>query len=446
VNNPAKAPKKDMKLEIAEFPVKQIRLCQRFSYGNQLLEVDEPGLINLVLQDPRISDASIAVAMPGERTRITGIRDIVEPRHKVSGSGQVFPGILGPIEDVGDGRTHRLSGMTVIAAAEYEGTIRAGTTVQRSAILDMFGPGAKISRFSSHIHLVVSFRIVSGLAELEAHTAIQLAEYKIAHRLAQTTVGLSPEKIVTYELDKLEPDLPNVMLVQGCITDPQHVHSGVGYYGLSLRDSMATFLHPNELFDGAVTVDTTRSGRGYYPTTWDWQNHPLVLALYEAHGQSLNFGGIILQRIRFETYHGKEVGAQNAARLAHAMKADGVLVTWIGGGNAFVDVMFTIRACERKGIKTTLVTYENGGREGKDSPVLFYVSEANAVVSTGSLDRTLALPAMDKVIGPYEEIKIFPFPGAAPVSAREPLSLEARDVMIGGADLWGQGTWKCVEY
>jgi len=435
-----------MRLEIAEFPVKQIRLGCRFSYENQVLEVDEPALINLVMQDPRISDASIAVAMPGERTRITGIRDIVEPRHKVSGSGHVFPGILGPIEDVGEGRTHRLSGMTVIAAAEYEGTIRAGTTVQRSAILDMSGPGAKITRFSSHIHLVVSFRIVSGLAELEAHTAIQLAEYKIAHRLAQTTVGLPPEKIVTYELDKQEPNLPNVMLVQGCITDPQHVHSGVGYYGLSLRDSMATFLHPNELFDGAVTVDTTRSGRGYYPTTWDWQNHPLVLRLYEAHRRSLNFGGVILQRIRFETYHGKEVGAQNAARLAHAMKADGVLVTWIGGGNAFVDVMFTIRACERRGIKTTLVTYENGGKEGKDSPVLFYVSEADAVVSTGSLDRPLALPAMDKVIGPYEEIKIFPFPGAAPVSAREPLSLEARDVMIGGVDLWGQGTWKCVEY
>ena len=207
-----------MKLEIAEFPVKQIRLGHRFSYENQMLEVDESGLINLVLQDPRLSDASIAVAMPGEPTRITGIRDIIEPRHKVSGSGQVFPGILGPIEDVGDGRTHRLSGMTVIAAAEYEGTIRAGTTVQRSGILDMSGPGAEISRFSSHIHLVVSFRIVSGLAELEAHTAIQLAEYKIAHRLAQTTVGLSPEKIVTYELDKLEPDLPNVMLVQGCIT------------------------------------------------------------------------------------------------------------------------------------------------------------------------------------------------------------------------------------
>jgi glycine reductase len=236
------------------------------------------------------------------------------------------------------------------------------------------------------------------------------------------------------------------MLVQGCITDPQHVHSGVGYYGLSLRDSMATFVHPNEFFDGAVTVDTTRSGRGYYPTTWDWQNHPLVLGLYEEHGKRLNFGGVVFQRIRFETHHGKEVGAQNAARLAKAMGADGVLVTWIGGGNAFVDVMFTLRACEKNGIKTTLVTYENGGKEGKDSPVLFYLPEADAVVSTGALDRTVELPAMDKVNGPYEQIRIFPFPGAAPVPAGGALSLEARDVMIGGADIWGEGRFRCEEY
>jgi glycine reductase complex component B subunit alpha and beta len=435
-----------MKLEIAKFPVAHIRLGRRFTYENQILEVDEGALIDLVLQDPRITDATLAVAKPGEKTRITGIRDMVEPRIKVSGNGQVFPGVLGPIEEVGDGRTHRLSGMTVIAAAEYEGTIRAGTTVQRSAILDMSGPGAEISRFSALLHLVLSFRIVPGLAELEAHAAIQLAECKVAQRLAQTTENLSAETISTYDLSNEDPNLPNVMLLQGCITDPQHVHSGVGYYGLSLRDSMATFVHPNEFFDGAVTVDTTRSGRGYYPTTWDWQSHPLVLGLYEAHGRSLNFGGVILQRIRFETHHGKEVGAQNAARLAKALRADGVLVTWIGGGNAFVDVMFTLRACERSGIKTTLVTYENGGKEGKDSPVLFYLPEADAVVSTGSLDRPLDLPAMERVIGPYEQVKIFPFPGAAPVSARGTLSLEARDVLMGGADIWGQGAWQCVEY
>jgi glycine reductase len=435
-----------MRLEIAEFPVSKIRLGNRFRYDNEILDVDEGALIALVLEDRRITNATLAVASPGERTRITGIRDVVEPRHKVSGSGQVFPGVLGAVENVGDGRTHRLSGMTVIAAAEYDGTIRAGTTVQRSGILDMAGPGAEISRFSSYLHLVLSFKIAPGLGELDAHSAIQLAEYKVAQRLAQSTEGLPQGKTAVYDLSAKDPQLPNVMLVQGCITDPQHVHSGIGYYGLSLRSSMATFVHPNEFFDGAVTVDTTRSGRGYYPTTWDWQNHPLILELYAAHGKSLNFAGVIMQRIRFETHHGKEVGAQNAARLAKAMGADGALVTWIGGGNAFVDVMLTVRACERNGIKTTLVTYENGGKEGKDSPVLFYLPQADAVVSTGSLDKTLELPAMERVIGPYERIKIFPYPGAATVPATDALSLEARDVMIGGADIWGQGQFRCAEY
>jgi hypothetical protein len=281
---------------------------------------------------------------------------------------------------------------------------------------------------------------------LDAHAAIQSAECKIAQRLAQVTAELTPPKLFAYDLSEKNPALPNVMLVQGCITDPQHVHSGVGYYGLSLRNSLSTFVHPNEIFDGAVTVDTTRSGRGYYPTTWDWQNHPLILELYAAHGKSLNFGGVILQRIRFETSHGKEVGAQNAASLARALGADGVLITWIGGGNAFVDVMFTVRACERNGIKTTLVTYEHGGKEGKDSPVLFYIAEADAIVSTGSLDKMIELPAMDKVIGPYEQIKILPFPGAASVAARGVLSLESRDVMIGGADLWGETNFRCAEF
>ncbi|MGH7927086.1 MAG: glycine/sarcosine/betaine reductase component B subunit, partial [Candidatus Binatia bacterium] len=297
-----------MNLELAEFPVKRTILGQRFTYRDETLEVDEAALLDLARQDPRVCDARLAIASPGENVRVTGIRDIVEPRIKVSGGGQVFPGVMEPVTDVGEGRTHRLSGMTVIAAAEYEGTIRAGTTVQRSAILDMTGPGAEISRFSSYTHLVLSFRMTVGLSELDAHQVIQMAELRIAQRLAQVTQGLTPARIMTYDSSVSKPELPNVMLIQGCITDPQHFHSGVGYYGLSLRESMATFVHPNEIFDGAVTVDTTRSGRGYYPTTWDWQNHPLILGLYAEHSRTLNFTGVILQRIRFETAHGKEVG------------------------------------------------------------------------------------------------------------------------------------------
>ena len=131
-----------MRLELAEFPVARIRLADRFHYAGGQLTVHRSEIEQAVLQESRIEAAWLDVVSPGDKVRITGIRDVVEPRVKVSGSGQVFPGILGPVAPVGEGRTHRLSGMAVFVTAEYEGTVRAGLGVQRSAILDMWGDGA----------------------------------------------------------------------------------------------------------------------------------------------------------------------------------------------------------------------------------------------------------------------------------------------------------------
>jgi glycine reductase len=434
-----------MRLEVAEYPVKEIVLGRALGYRNGTLEVDAAALETMILKDQRIEQASLRIARPGDKVRITGIRDVVEPRVKVSGNGQVFPGILGPVKAVGDGRTHRLSGMAVMATAAYEGTVRAGLGVQRSALLDMWGPGAAASKFSALVHLVLVMRLRDGLSELDAHTAIQNAELQVARRVAETTIGIEPPQLAVYDLTVRRPDLPNVALFQGCLTDDHHVHSGVSYYGLPIRESLATVVHPNELLDCAMTVNATR-GIGYFPITWDWQNHPLVFDLYREHGRRLNFLGMILQRIRYETFHGKEVIAQNAAQLAVTLGAKGALVTWLGSGNAFVDVMLTVRACERRGIDTVLVTYEYGGKDGVDSPLLFYVPEANAVVSTGSRDRWLELPEAERIVGPYDNVQILSYPGAPVADASQRLSLDARDMVIGGVDNWGKESWTCAAY
>jgi len=434
-----------MRLELADYPVKQIRLGRTFRYQDGMLEVDGPALVEMILRDGRIVQASLAVVRPGDKVRITGIRDLVEPRVKVSGNGQVFPGILGPVEAVGDGRTHRLSGMTVVATAAYEGTVRAGLGVQRSALLDMCGPGAAASKFGALAHLVLIMKLRDGLSELDAHTAIQAAEFQVARRVAETTIGVEPSGVEVYDLSVRRPELPNVVLIQGCLTDDHHVHSGVSYYGLPIRESLSTVVHPNELLDCAMAVNATR-GIGYFPITWDWQNHPLVLGLYRDHGRRVNFLGMILQRIRYETFHGKEVIAQNAAQLAVTLGAEGALVAWLGSGNAFVDVMLTVRACERRGIDTVLVTYEYGGKDGVDSPLLFYVPEANAVVSTGSRDRWLDLPEIERLVGPYERVQILSYPGAPVAEAKGQLTLDARDMVIGGVDNWGKESWVCNAY
>ena len=434
-----------MQLELAQFPVKEIQLGRTFRYQNGALEVDSRTIEEMILRDGRIAQASLAVVRPGENVRITGIRDVVEPRVKVSGNGQVFPGILGPVEAVGAGRTHRLSGMTVVATAAYEGTVRAGLGVQRSALLDMCEPGAAVSKFGGLVHLVLVMHLREGLSELEAHTAIQNAEFAVARRLAETTIGTQPTQVEIFDIGQKQPGLPDVVLIQGCLTDDHHVHSGVSYYGLPIRESLSTVVHPNELLDCAMAVNATRA-IGYFPITWDWQNHPLMLALCRDHGRRLNFLGIILQRIRYETFHGKEVIAQNAAQLATTLGARGALVTWLGSGNAFVDVMLTVRACERRNIDTVLVTYEYGGKDGVDSPLLFYVPEADAVVSTGSRDRWLDLPEAKRLVGPYERVQILSYPGAPVADAKGELTLDARDMVIGGVDNWGQESWVCNGY
>lgn len=432
-------------LELASYPVETVRFASASRYSRGTLEVGENELTAAAARDPRILSASLAIVHPGESVRITGIRDVVEPRFKPNGRPQVFPGITAPVVPVGEGRTHRLSGVTLITAAEYEGVIRTGTTAQRSAILDMSGPGAELTAFSRFPSVVLTLRLPPDLPESEAHPAIQHAEYRVAQMLAETTAAETTDDIETFDLAPSGSGLPRAVLVVGCITESEHLPSGLGYYGLPVRESFSTVVHPNELIDGAVTGNTLKTV-SYYPTTWDWQNQPISLGLAREHRRSLDFAGVILQRIRFETYQEKEVAAHNASQVARSLGADVALVTWLGSGNAFLEVMLTVRALEDKGIRTVLVTYEYGGQQGKDSPLLFYDAAADAVVSTGSRDTPVELPGVGRVVGAYERLQVLNYPGAPYVSASEPMNLDATDAIIGGLDLWGGQDWTCRLY
>ena len=429
-------------LDLAEFPVRELRFGGTLQYAGGVLEVAQAELTELASRDPRILEVGLDIVRPGERVRVTGIRDVVEPRVKVGGDAQVFPGITGPVVPVGRGRTHRLSGMTLITTAAYEGTIRTGTTAQRSAILDMWGPGADLSGFSRVPSLVLNLRLPPDLIEVEAHQVIQAAQYRVAQRLAEATAAAEPATVETFGAAPDSANLPRAVVIVGCITESEHLPSGLGYYGMPVRESLATVVHPNELMDGAVTGNALKT-IAYYPTTWDWQNQPLAMRLAREHGRRVDFAGVILQRIRFEAFREKEVAAHNAAQVARALGAQAALITWLGSGNAFLEVMLTVRACEEKGVRTVLVTYEYGGQEGTDSPLLFYDTYADAVVSTGSRDRILELPPADRVAGAYQELQVLNYPGAPVVSALDTITLDATDAIIGGTDLWGGRDWTC---
>src|SRR6185437_6022349 len=54
-----------MHLEMANFPVREIRLCDFYRYQSGRLELNGNDLANLVLQDSRITEASFEIVMPG---------------------------------------------------------------------------------------------------------------------------------------------------------------------------------------------------------------------------------------------------------------------------------------------------------------------------------------------------------------------------------------------
>ncbi len=48
------------------------------------------------------------------------------------------------------------------------------------------------------------------------------------------------------------------------------------------------------------------------------------------------------------------------------------------------------------------------------------------------------LPAAERVVGAYEKLRFLNYPGEPFVAAKDALTLEAQDVLVGGVDIWGR--------
>ncbi len=431
---------------MAEFPVSQVHFGENTRYDNKDLEINKEEVLSLVRQDKNIAWAELDLAFPGDRTRVLNIRDVVEPRVKISGPGCVFPGVLGPPETVGEGRTNRLSGITVMASAQYKPLILGGTIAQNTAILDMWGPGAQITPFSSIINVILQLKLVDGVSEWEAHSSIQLAECRVAHRLAETTKEKNPESVEVFELTPVDSSLPRVIYILGCLTSVNVAHSGTAYYGLPIQESLPTFMHPNEFLDGAATADARR-GNGGLLSTWNWMNQPVVLELLRQHGKTLNFLGVILQRTRFLSDFGKEVSASCASQLAKLLGADAAIITGsVPSGSNFMDTMITLQVCENKGIKTVLIAPERGGLDGTDLPLVYYAPEATAMVSTGSFEREIRLPAPQNVIGVKKGELARLYLGDPPFDPWNEVKRDGWRDIVGGVDWLGSMKFTCKQY
>jgi glycine reductase len=389
-----------MRLDMGTFPVHDVVFGTHTRWQDGRLEIDRAAMIELILHDPRIASAELELAKPGESIRIWPVRDVIEPRVKVDGPGVVYPGICGrPITTVGQGRTHRLAGVGVTEVSGVNWHEAGGDYVD--IFLDMSGPWAELIPMSALLNVCVVVEPDPALGNEAQNLAVHNAALTVSDRLAASVAALPPPDREVFELRQVEHTLPRVLYIQ-CLHSPQAMSGSLHTfctttYGLT-QLTPPWFFHPNEILDGAIT--------GPYRTalamSWTVANNPVLLELYRRHGVDWNFLGVIALRTEWTTQHEKQLMANQTAKLAQMLGAQGAIVTWDAGGNEFIEVIRTIQACERLGIKTVFLTSEDDATGGAPT-MLEPLREADAIVSTGFFKtRTLEvpeLPAVQRVIG-----------------------------------------------
>lgn len=429
-----------MHLEVGTFPVHQISFGSQTRYDNGHLQVDKEAVLEHVFRDPRIASADLEIANPGESVRIWPVRDVIEPRIKVDGPGVIYPGACGrSITTVGSGRTHRLSGMGITEVSSVNWHDAGGDYVE--ICLDMSGHWADVIPQSKLINLCLVVEPDPGLGNEAQNDTVHKAALVVNDQVAAATRDLTPPETEIFNIDTVNPDLPNVMYIW-CVHSPQAMAGSptafcTMTYGLT-QLTPPWFLHPNEILDGALCGPY----RTAFAMSWTVVNNPILLDLYRRHGVDWNFSGVITLRTEWTTQHEKQLMANQTAKLANHLGANGAIITWDAGGNEFIEVVRTIQACEQLGIKTVFLTSEDDATEAAPT-MLEPLPEADAIVSTSffktSTLQTPELPAVDRVIGsPQKAIgplrdELVPTAGKLPPPPRFD-------------DHYGFGSLSCIEY
>jgi len=390
-----------MKLKRYYYNVKDVVWADKSEYENGILKINKQDLKDLVKPIAKsVENIDFDIVKPGENKRIIHVLDTIQPMLKVEGTGKCYSGFFSHPDTVGSGITNILREFTVMESAPlpWESTsASSGLLYPRDAVVDMVGPIAGMSPFSETINLVLSYHLIDGKSSSEYDNDIRLCGLKVSEFLAQLTAGRTPDSSEEFCIDDINPELPNVVLVWQC--QNQGVYANTYLYGESIDNLVPTLLHPNEMLDGCIV-----SGNYVWPAfkvpTYLHVNHPIMLELYKRHGRELNFKGVILSRSHNPTHWHKERSANFCVKLAEYLKADGLIMAWEGGGNAAVDGMLTIKAAETRGIKTSTITFEFGGKDGTEGDLLVdFVPEADAIVSAGSIEKEITLPEVEEVIG-----------------------------------------------
>lgn len=389
-----------MLLEVGNIMIKDVQFADKTKIKDGILYVNKEELLKLVADDERLATVEVELAKPGDETRIVPVKDVIEPRVKVSGNGGMFPGFISNVDTVGEGRTHVLKGAALVTCGKIVGF--------QEGIIDMSGSGADYTPFSKTQNVVLVCNPVEGLRQHEHEAAVRLAGLKAAAYLGEAGKEVEPDEIMVYETLPLAeqlakyPDLPKVAYVY--MLQSQGLLHDTYVYGVDVKKIIPTIIYPTEVMDGAIISGNCVSACDKNPT-YVHQNSPIIHDLYERHGKDINFVGVVITNENV-TLADKVRSSNYTAKLVEYLGVDAAIISEEGFGNPDADLVMNCNKLEKMGIKTVLVTDEYAGRDGASQSLADATPLGDAVVTAGNANETIDLPPMKKIIGNVNPVDI----------------------------------------
>lgn len=390
-----------MKLELGIIPIEDMKFASKTSVNGKTLEINKDEVIALIKEDPLVVSVELDIAKPGESVRIIPVKDVLEPRCKVSGTGKIFPGFFtGEEATVGEGRTHVLKGAAVVTTGTVVGF--------QEGIIDMTGPGAEYTPFSKTYNLVVNCKVQDDVTRAIKEKTLRLMGLKVARYLGEAGRDVKPASVETYETKPFVeqaaqyPNLPKVGYIY--MLQSQGLLHDTYYYGVDVKQILPTIMYPTEAFDGAITSGNCVSACDKNPT-YVHQNSPIIHELYARHGKDINFMGVVITNENV-TLADKERSSYLACKLAKQLGCDAVVISEEGFGNPDADLIMNCRKSTDLGMKTVLVTDEYAGQDGASQSLADSHPSADAVVSNSNANAVIVLPPMNKIIGDAKQANV----------------------------------------
>jgi glycine reductase len=382
--------------------VKKLAFGDKTGVAGGTLTIDKKELLDLISEDELLGkNLDVDIAMPGDSIRIVPVKDVVEPRWKTEGKGQVFPGALSDVETVGEGKTVVLTGAAVVTAGKI---VRF-----QEGIIDMSGPGAEYTPYSQTCNVVLLLEPADpNMDKHDYESACRAAGLKAAAYLARSCAEAKPDSVEVFDFANIReamaahPGLPRVgylymLQTQGLLHDTY-------LYGIDVKKILPTVVSPLEVMDGAVVSGNCVSACDKN-TTYSHQNNPVIADMLRRHGKDFNFVTCIVTNENV-TLADKRRSSSFATKLAAMLGLDGVIITEEGFGNPDADLVMNCWKAERLGIKTALLTDEYAGQDGASQSLADSCVEGDACVTAGNANEVIVLPPMKKVLGVPEEANV----------------------------------------